>query len=556
MLNKTKEELIKEIRLLKSRIAAMDIDSKKSEGIIQKACEYAESIVETLREPLMVLDENLKVISANHSFYSTFKVNSKETEGQFIYDLGNRQWDIPALRKLLEEILPKNKFFNGYKIEHNFETVGQKTMLLNARRLDNVQMILLAIEDITDRDKMDKELRKSEIKFKSLVENIPDRIFIKNKDLVYTYCSENYGNSLKMKPEEIIGKTDFDIFSKKLAEKYRSDDKRIMKTGVPEEIEEKYTESGKERWAHTVKAPYRNGADKIIGVIGVFRDITAYKQAQEALLKSGEYFKQIFNFSPDGIVISSADEGKFIRLNEAILFMFGYSREEAIGRTARELNVWGNPNDRDILVKSLIKQKVVQRAEVMLRRKSGELFYASISLSLIEFGGKRCLITAVRDITERKKMEEELKKVRSELEEEKKLLIDKNIAFQEVIKEIEVEKNALKDDVIANVNDIILPILKRIRLKNGGAHKYLNLVEKNLGVLTSSFGRRMTEKTFKLTPKEIEIVGMIKLGLATKEISSLLNVSSQTIDKHRKNIRKKLGLSTKNINLTSFLQSL
>jgi PAS domain S-box-containing protein len=125
-------------------------DRRQTEQVAKKAREYAESIVETVREPLIVLDTGLKVISANHSFYQTFKVNPEETKGQFIYDLGNRQWDIPKLRTLLEDILPKNNVFDNYEIEHNFETIGPKTMLLNARRLDTAQMVLLAIEDITE----------------------------------------------------------------------------------------------------------------------------------------------------------------------------------------------------------------------------------------------------------------------------------------------------------------------------------------------------------------------------------------------------------------------
>jgi len=131
--------------------------SKNAQQIADGAREYAESIVDTVREPLIVLNAGLKVISANKSFYNVFKVNPKETVGRLIYDLGNRQWNIPSLRKLLEEILPENSFFENYEIKHDFEAIGPKIMLLNARRLDSVQMILLAIEDITNREK-DKQL--------------------------------------------------------------------------------------------------------------------------------------------------------------------------------------------------------------------------------------------------------------------------------------------------------------------------------------------------------------------------------------------------------------
>jgi PAS domain-containing protein len=91
------------------------------------------SLSDSIREPLVVLDSNLKVLKANLSFYRTFKVKPEETDGISIYDLGNRQWDIPKLRELLEDILPQNSIFNDFEVEHDFLTIGRKVMHLNAR---------------------------------------------------------------------------------------------------------------------------------------------------------------------------------------------------------------------------------------------------------------------------------------------------------------------------------------------------------------------------------------------------------------------------------------
>lgn len=120
--------------------------------------DYAEAIIRTVQVPLLILDRNLRVKTANRSFYQMFKVNEEVTTGNFIYDLGNGQWDIPALRVLLNEILPKNNIFDNYEIEHTFPDIGHKIMILNARKFykdgDN---ILLAIEDITDRKDIEKQ---------------------------------------------------------------------------------------------------------------------------------------------------------------------------------------------------------------------------------------------------------------------------------------------------------------------------------------------------------------------------------------------------------------
>jgi len=128
---------------------------KKAEQLGESARIYAESIVETVREPILILDERLNVISANRSFYKTFKTSPEETENMLIYNLGNGQWNIPKLRELLEEIVPKNTVFNDFEVAHDFPNIGQKTMLLNARSIDQPdqrKLSLLAIEDITGRE--------------------------------------------------------------------------------------------------------------------------------------------------------------------------------------------------------------------------------------------------------------------------------------------------------------------------------------------------------------------------------------------------------------------
>ncbi|MCX7045155.1 MAG: ATP-binding protein, partial [Candidatus Sumerlaeota bacterium] len=140
--------------------------TRKELAVIKKSAdeslEYAESIINTVREPLISLDQDLRVVTASRSFYEVFKVNHKETVGQLIYDLGNKQWDIPKLRELLETILPQKATFDNYEVEHDFSTIGKRIMLLNARQIQRgsgkERIILLAIEDITERKQVEKAL--------------------------------------------------------------------------------------------------------------------------------------------------------------------------------------------------------------------------------------------------------------------------------------------------------------------------------------------------------------------------------------------------------------
>ena len=121
---------------------------------LRQGQDYARNIVDTLHESVLLLDDTLHVVTANASFYHHFEATPQETEGNLIYELGNRQWDIPQLRELLEEIIPQNSIIEQYDIEYDFPDIGRRTMRLNARRLNRPEgeadQILLAIEDVTE----------------------------------------------------------------------------------------------------------------------------------------------------------------------------------------------------------------------------------------------------------------------------------------------------------------------------------------------------------------------------------------------------------------------
>ncbi len=119
---------------------------------------YIKTVVDVLREPVLILDKNLKVLAANEAFYKFFQVEPKDTEGKIVYSLGNGQWNIPALRKLLEDILPRETFFKGFEVEHEFPVIGKRTIILNARHIQSNDkkslkvfppIIMVAMDDIS-----------------------------------------------------------------------------------------------------------------------------------------------------------------------------------------------------------------------------------------------------------------------------------------------------------------------------------------------------------------------------------------------------------------------
>jgi PAS domain S-box-containing protein len=154
---------------------------KVSAEQLEEALNYSESIISTIREPLVVLDSNLRIISVNRSFYREFSATPEETEGKLIYEVADGQWNIPELRELLENILPKNTSFENYEVDHEFPHLGRRIMMLNARRIydgGKTDKILLAIEDITKRKLLEKEMTTSELRYRRLFESAQDGILI------------------------------------------------------------------------------------------------------------------------------------------------------------------------------------------------------------------------------------------------------------------------------------------------------------------------------------------------------------------------------------------
>lgn len=156
------------------------------------ALHYFETLVDVARESFLILDSELRVISGNSTFYANFKVSADQTENRLLYELGNGQWDIPDLRRLMEKILPDQKVVRDYEVTHVFEAIGKKTMVLNARQIDTVQLIILAIEDITEK----KELEENLVIIAKEKENVRLKLAITAKEL------DTYTKGLEVKVAE------------------------------------------------------------------------------------------------------------------------------------------------------------------------------------------------------------------------------------------------------------------------------------------------------------------------------------------------------------------
>jgi len=251
---------------------------------------YAENIISTVRMPLVVLDAELKVLSANQSFYQTFQVTPEETEKKLLYDLGNHQWDIPPLKKLLEEVLFKNTHFNDFEVEHDFPAIGHKIMLLNARPIlhkeNQTRMILLAIEDITERKRWEEILRKRDERFRQVAENAVEWIWEVDADGLYTYSSPVVERILGYEPEEIIGKKHFyDFFAPDMREELKKTVLDIFdrKETFRDFVNQYEHKNGTLVFLETSATTILDNNGNLQGYRGVDKDITERIRAEEEI---------------------------------------------------------------------------------------------------------------------------------------------------------------------------------------------------------------------------------------------------------------------------------
>ena len=272
------------------------MDSKRTTRQLQEAQDYAESIVSTVREPLLVLDTKLRIISANQSFYRTFSVTPQETEGKPIYEIGNGQWNIPKLRELLEEILPKNTSFDNFEVDHEFHNLGRRIMLLNARLIhdggSNIQKVLLAIEDITERKRVEHDMVFSELRYRRLFETAQDGILILNAQSGEIADANPFLlDMLGYSKQDLLGKKLWEIgFFSDAAASHQAfqilqDKGYVLYEDLPLE-----TNDGQPMEVEFVSNVYPIDGEKVIQCN--IRDITGRKRTEERIRQLNENLKQ------------------------------------------------------------------------------------------------------------------------------------------------------------------------------------------------------------------------------------------------------------------------
>ena len=272
------------------------MDIKQSTRQLQEALDYAENIISTLREPLLVLDANLRIVSANKSFYREFSITSEAIEGKPIFEMDNGQWKIPRLRELLENILPENTSFDDFEVDLVVPGAGKRFLLLNARRIHDgvpdADKILLAIEDITERKRIEHDVASSELRYRRLFETAQDGILILNsKTGEITDVNPFLLKMLGYPKQDLIGKTLWEIgFFQDSAASHQAFQILQEKGYVRYEDLPLKTKDGQPIQVEFVSNVYRIDGEKVIQCN--IRDITECKISEEKILHLNESIRQ------------------------------------------------------------------------------------------------------------------------------------------------------------------------------------------------------------------------------------------------------------------------
>ena len=295
-------------------------------------------------------------------------------------DVKNGHFDVSAPVKTWDEIGALAQAFNAMAVE-----IKSKVMELS---------------------KLNQVLTESEAKYRTLVDNLPQKIFMKRRDLSYVSCNRNFAADVGIEIEEIIGKTDYDFFPEAMAEKYRHDDLRVFETETTEEIEESYPGNGEMLIIQTVKTPVRDESGNISGVLGIFWDITERKRAEEELHLAK------FSLENASVAIFWIDsEGRIRYVNECACTMLGYSRDELLALSIWDIEPEFVPERYARTWREMSDGEPLQYASNQ-RRRDGSEFPVEISVRQSEFRGNRLNFAFINDITERKKAERMMLKSR------------------------------------------------------------------------------------------------------------------------------------------------
>ncbi len=262
--------------------------------------------------------------------------------------------------------------------------------------------IACSITDLSQQKQQEQKLQRSKAKYRALVENIPQSVFYKDLQSRYLAVNRRYAGEMGVAPQDMVGQDDYAFHPKELADKYRLDDQRVMASGQVEVCDEPYVRAGQELTIHTIKSPVRDNAGEVIGICGIFSDVTEQRRLEARLQESEATLRAIYENAQEGIMVASVESRRLIMANPAICRMLGYSEAELLTMTPMDLHPpEALPRVRQTF-QAMEQGDFSLHQEMPFLRKDNGVFYADVSPTYLLIQGKPCFLGVFRDVTERR----------------------------------------------------------------------------------------------------------------------------------------------------------
>ncbi len=451
-----------EIVLLRGTV--QDITERKATE--ERLREY-EHTIENADQMIAVVDSDYRYVIANQSFISALGKQRNEVVGRHVWEVLPKD----VFERTLKPHLDRS--FRGevvrYEMKFSYPRRGERDTSISYFPLEGVDgghRIVCFWHDITERHMKDEALRESEERYRSLVESSHDWIWEVDSEARYTFVGPQSFKVLGYRPEEILGKTPFDLMPEPEAARIRETFDAVTKEHKPFRNLENINrcKDGRHVVLETNGVPIFDKNGKFVGYRGMDRDITERKRTEEALVESEQKFLKLFRTAPIVIYLSTLD-GNIVDVNDAFEVITGYTSQETVGRTAEELQLWAEPIQSEYIGSRLVEDRRVRDIEQRFRKKSGEMHTGLLSANLIDISGKTLVLTTVKDITEQKIAETNLRDLSRRLinaqEEERKRIareLHDNISQHLALLSFAIEqiaKTELTDDTRDSLHKVL-----------------------------------------------------------------------------------------------------
>jgi len=507
-----------------------------------------------------------RCIDVNESYLKLIGYKREEVIGRTTLEL--QVWTGEEDRLNVQKLIRQQGAVRNREVRFRIRegTTGVGELSAVPIEIDGEECIISALKDVTEYKHTEMRLRESEARFRTIFERAGIGIALCDLKGRVIQSNQALCAMLGFELEELMGKSIWDLtpvedmrveakmydelFSKKrdflkLEKSYIRKDGSIMSGRLTASLV--WVDENEPRFA-----------------VGMVEDITEHKRAEDALHNERNFITAVLETSAALVVVLDAD-GRIIRFNKAFEDMTGYTLNEVHGGLFWEIFML--PEERNAVEESFAKLDALHFPirhdnSVITKHDTTRMVAWSNTAIFAPDGSVEYSIATGIDITERKKAEDALleahKDLEQKVEERTESLAETNAALKVLLKRREEDKNELEEKVLANVKDLISPVMEKLKNStlNASQKSYVDIIESNLNEIISPFSLTLSSKYLNLTPTEIHVAGFIKEGKTSKEIADMMNVSPAAIDFHRNNIRKKLGLKNKKANLQTHLISL